>query len=158
MRTSGSVTKGERSRCGWIATVPPAAPGSWMMSSLRPSTAAIRCQGSPAGWGPAASVTESVNQRLGVVHEVREQDLVPGRARGHRPVLPIDDLDEHQVVADAEAGMIRAAARDDRGLRGRIHLGRTDAAIQHLNSCSVKTVMPCRPLLPDVAKTWYAPR
>ena len=35
---------------------------------------------------------------------------------------------------------------------------RTQAAIQHLNSCSVKTVMPCRPLLPDVAKTWYAPR
>jgi hypothetical protein len=89
-------------------------------------------------------VTESVNQRLGVVHEVREQDLVPGRARGHRPVLPIDDLDEHQVVADAEAGMIRAAARDDRGLRGRIHLGRTDAHACVIRISSVSGSEPTR--------------
>jgi hypothetical protein len=38
-----------------------ARPGRVMTSSLRPSTAAIRAQGSPSGFGPPARVTESVS-------------------------------------------------------------------------------------------------
>jgi hypothetical protein len=125
---AGVVATGARSRCGGTATVPPARAGRCAMSSLRPSIAAIRRNGVPAGSGPSTRVTDVGNLvadwRLGAVDQVGEQHVMAGHAGWHRPVELVDHLEQDQVLPHVHSG--RGAGGNHPGLGRGVHAERLE--------------------------------
>ena len=67
------------------------------------------------------------DQRLGVVDQVGDQHPGAGHTGRHRPVVLIHHLDDKQVLAQLQAGVLRRAGAEHERLGGRIDAGRLEA-------------------------------